>query len=331
MAQLFIGPSCLGDAIIATGLLGRMLDDMPDDPITIACGPVAALVLRMTPRLERLHVMRKRGIAGHWTELWREVAGRRWRRVVDMRRSAMPWLLRADARRIAPRPHPGEHRVAVAARTLGLPPLPPRLWIDDAMRAEAARLAPPGRPVLALGIGANWICKTWPADRYASLARRLVGPGGMMEGAAVALVGSNDEREAARPVAASLPASQVIDAFGLGIPTIAALLERSALFVGNDSGMMHLAAASGARTVGLFGPTDDAAYAPWGEHGLVVRTPEPLPALLARLRTEGDRSTLMESLPVDTVLAAIARNWPSLEPARPALAGPAIARNAAAE
>lgn len=323
MAQLFIGPSCLGDAIIATGLLGRMLDDMPDDPITIACGPVAALVLRMTPRLERLHVMRKRGIAGHWTELWREVAGRRWHRVVDMRRSAMSWLLRADARHIAPRARPGEHRVALAARTLGLPPLPPRLWIDDAMRAEAARLLPPGRPVLALGTGANWICKTWPADRFADLARRLTAPGAPLEGAAVALVGSNDEREAARPIAAALPPAQLVDAFGRDIPTTAALLERSTLFVGNDSGMMHLAAAAGARTIGLFGPTDDVAYAPWGEHGRVVRTPEPLPALLAHLRAEGDRSTLMQSLQVDTVLEAIARAWPTLEPT--------IAHNAAAE
>ena len=62
MAQLFIGPSCLGDAVITTGLLERMLADFPDSPITIACGPVGALVLGMTPRLERLHVMRKRGV-----------------------------------------------------------------------------------------------------------------------------------------------------------------------------------------------------------------------------------------------------------------------------
>jgi len=315
MSQLFIGPSCLGDAIIATGLVERMLADFPDAPITIACGPVAALVLRMTPRLEHVHVMRKRGVAGHWLELWRAVAGRRWRRVVDMRRSAIPWMLRADARHIAPRARPGEHRVALAARTLGLPPLAPRVWLDDAMRAEATRLLPAGRPVLALGTGANWIPKTWPAERYAELVRRLVGRGGMLEGALVATVGSDDERAAARPVTAGLPAEQVLDGFGLPMPTAAAILEHCTLFVGNDSGMMHLAAASGARTVGLFGPTDDVLYAPWGHKGLVVRTPEKLPALLAQIRRDGEQRTLMASLAVEDVLAAIAHRWPSLDPA----------------
>lgn len=315
MAQLFIGPSCLGDAIIATGLLERMLADFPNETITIACGPVAALVLRMTPRLERVHVMRKRGIAGHWLELWRTVAGRRWHRVVDMRRSALPWMLRADARHIAFRARPGEHRVALAARTLGLPPLAPRIWLDDAMRAKATALLATDRPVLALGTGANWLPKTWPAERFAELVRRLVGRGGMLEGALVATVGSSDEREAAHPITAFLPAAQVIDGFGLDIPTTAALLERSTLFVGNDSGMMHLAAASGARTVGLFGPTDDVLYAPWGENGLVVRTPEPLPTLLAQISREGDQATRMATLAADDVLAAIAQRWPTLHPA----------------
>ncbi len=315
MAQLFIGPSCLGDAVITTGLLERMLADFPDSPITIACGPVGALVLGMTPRLERLHVMRKRGVAGHWMELWRAVAGRRWQRVVDMRRSAMPWMLRADARHVAPRARPGEHRVVLAARTLGLPPLAPRVWLDDALRAEAARLLPAGRQVLTLGTGANWIPKTWPAERFAELVRRLVGRGGMLEGALVAPVGSDDEREAARRVTAELPASQVVDGFGLGVPTVAAMLERSTLFVGNDSGMMHLAAASGARTVGLFGPTDDTLYGPWGANGLAVRTPEALPELLGRIRAQGEQCTQMASLEVDDVLAAIARRWPALDPA----------------
>ncbi len=315
MAQLFIGPSCLGDAVITTGLLERMLADFPDAPITIACGPVAALVLRMTPRLEQLHVMRKRGVAGHWLELWGAVAGRRWQRVVDMRRSAMPWMLRADARHIAPGARPGEHRVALAARTLGLPPLAPRIWLNDDLRAEAARLLPPGIPVLALGTGANWVPKTWPAERFAELVRRLVGRGGLLEGALVAPVGTDDERAAARPVTADLPAAQVVDGFGRGIPVTAAMLERSTLFVGNDSGLMHLAAASRTRTVGLFGPTDDVHYAPWGPNGLVVRTPEPLPTLLAEIRREGEQRTRMASLAVDDVLAAIAQRWPSLHPA----------------
>ncbi len=324
MSQLFIGPSCLGDAVIATGLIDRMLRDYPDEPITIACGPVAALVLEMAPRLEALHVMRKRGLTDHWLDLWRAVAGRRWRRVVDMRRSALPWVLRADARHIVPRPRPGEHRVDLAARTLGLPPQPPVVWLDASLREAAARLLPPGGPVLALGTGANWLPKTWPIGSFAELARRMVAPGGLLAGGRVLLVGTASERAEARAVMQAVPADSLVDAFDLGIPMTAALIERSTLFVGNDSGLMHLAAATRTRTVGLFGPTPDDSYAPWGPNGLVVRTPEPMALLLDRVRAEGEGRTRMDGLPPDAVLDAIARRWPGLaqwpQPVPPSLA-----------
>ena len=55
--------------------------------------------------------------------------------------------------------------------------------------------------------------------------------------------------------------------------TAYACLKRARLFIGNDSGAMHLAAAAGIPTIGLFGPSDERLYAPWGEHARVVRGP----------------------------------------------------------
>ncbi|MHB8528837.1 MAG: glycosyltransferase family 9 protein, partial [Caulobacteraceae bacterium] len=49
--------------------------------------------------------------------------------------------------------------------------------------------------------------------------------------------------------------------------------KRARLFIGNDSGLMHLAAASGTPTLGLFGPSDEALYAPWGPLARVARGP----------------------------------------------------------
>lgn len=311
MSQLFIGPGPMGDAILATGLIDRMLQDRPGEGITIACGPAAAAMLATVPRLEALHVMRKRGVVGHWWELWRAVAGRRWSRVVDMRRSAFAWTVWAGERLIVPRPFPGEHRADTASRTLGVGRLAPRVWLDAASESRAAAMLPAGRPVLALGTGANWICKTWPAERYADLARRLLGRGGAMEGGVALLVGTQAEREAAREVMAAVPA---IDAFDVGIPLTAALLARADLFVGNDSGLMHLAAAAGARTVGLFGPTPDAQYGPYGREGLVVRTPESLAELLEALKREGPVRSLMTGLSAEAVEAAVRRRWPDLVP-----------------
>ena len=67
----------------------------------------------------------------------------------------------------------------------------------------------------------------------------------------------------AAPLLAALPGA--VDLVGrLALPGAAACLARCAVFVGNDSGLMHLAAAAGAPTLGLFGPTPASEYAPSG-------------------------------------------------------------------
>jgi len=77
------------------------------------------------------------------------------------------------------------------------------------------------------------------------------------------------ERALADPLLALLPGA--IDLCGqLSLPEAAACLTRARLFVGNDSGLMHLAAAAGVPTVGIFGPTDPAVYAPIGPYAAAV-------------------------------------------------------------
>ena len=86
---------------------------------------------------------------------------------------------------------------------------------------------------------------------------------------------------------------------------VAACLGRARLFVGNDSGLMHVAAAAGAPTLGLFGPSPERRYAPWGRLARSVRCPESFEELVARaIRGERGYGVLMESLAVDTVEAA---------------------------
>lgn len=321
MGILLIGPTRLGDAILAHGVLDWLRRAHPDLPVTIACGQPAAMAFAGARGVARVIVLRKQRFSRHWWTLWREVRSCRWRRVVDLRRSLLPWLLRAERRHTVPRPLPGEHRVALAARTLGLGPQTPRIEPGAAHRGEAARLLSGQQPVLALAPGANWICKGWPAERFKVLALRLLGPGGALAGGRLLLVGSTAEREVARPILSAIAPGRVIDGFGADIPTTAAMLERAALFVGNDSAMMHLSAAVGTPTVGLFGPTRDEHYGPWGPNGLTVRTPEPVETLLASRRPGEPDRTLMSSLAVETVLAAIAARWPHLA-AHAGCAGP---------
>jgi len=102
-----------------------------------------------------------------------------------------------------------------------------------------------------LNPGAGWSSKLWPAERYGEVARRLQAEHGL---ASVAAWGGAAERPLAEAiVAASHGAAK------LAPPTtvleLAALCRRAALFVGSDTGPMHLAVAVGTPTVSLHGPS----------------------------------------------------------------------------
>ena len=314
MNILFITATRIGDAVLSTGLLGWLIERYPGAAVTIACGPAAAPLFSEVPGLRRVLVVRKRPASLHWLRLWGSCAGRRWDLVVDLRRSALAWFLRAGERRLPPKSEAAIHRVALLGRTLGLEPPPaPRLWIAPRHEDAATRLLPAGRPVLALAPTANWAAKIWPADRFAELVRRLTAPGAPLAGAAVVVTGGGDEEALARPVLDAVPAAQRIDLLGLDLLTTAAVFRRCALFVGNDSGLMHLAAAAGVPTLGLFGPTRDDYYAPWGPRGAALRTGESAEELTGA--ADFDHRTpesLMGSLTVEAVeqaALALHRRW----------------------
>ena len=115
----------------------------------------------------------------------------------------------------------------------------------------------------------------------------------------------------------NVPRGRTIDLVGrLTLTEAAAALARCALYIGNDSGLMHLAAAAGAPTVGLFGPSPPEDYAPCGPHTAVARTRVPMAELIARPdydhRTTG---SLMGSLPVEDAVAAASALLARLAPA----------------
>ncbi|WP_144299864.1 glycosyltransferase family 9 protein, partial [Elioraea rosea] len=141
---------------------------------------------------------------------------------------------------------------------------------------------------------------------------------GPLPGARAAVFGGpgEAERAMAAPVLAALPRGRTVNLVGrVSLPESAAALARCALYVGNDSGLMHLAAAAGAPTLGLFGPSPPEEYAPVGPRATFVRTPETVHELVARPgydhRTTG---SLMGTLTADTVFSGAAALLARLTP-----------------
>ncbi|MCA3365004.1 MAG: glycosyltransferase family 9 protein [Roseomonas sp.] len=266
----------------------------PEARFTIVCGRVAEGVFRRMPRLERLIAVEKRRYSLHWLEIWGALAFTRWDFVVDLRASAIAWLLWTRARKIIQGGRRPGHRLVHLAALLGVSPPPlPVIWTAPEDISRAATLLPEGRNWLVLGPTANWHRKVWPAGRFVEVALRLTAADGALPGAGIAILGGpgDQERSMATPVLTALP--QALDLVGkLDLPEVAAVLARAAMFIGNDSGLMHLAAAAGAPTLGLFGPTPSDEYGPAGPKAQAVLADGP------------PGQGVMEDLPVARVLEA---------------------------
>jgi ADP-heptose:LPS heptosyltransferase len=294
---LFITATRIGDAVLSTGLLDHLVRTYPGARFTIACGPVAEGVFARMPNRERTLIVDKRRYDAHWLTLWSKTVTTVWDLAVDLRGSALTLVLPARRRAIMRGGRRPGHRLVHLAGALGLadPPLPV-VWTDAADRARAAALLPPGGPVIGLGPTANWSGKVWPPERFAAVFQQLAIPGAR----AAVFAGPGDaERAMAAPVLAAIP--DAIDLAGrLTLPEAAACLARCALFIGNDSGLMHLAAAAGTPTVGLFGPTPASEYAPAGRCTTVAQAPGPPGA------------APIAALPVATVLDAARSLYPAV-------------------
>jgi heptosyltransferase III len=311
MHILFVTATRIGDAVLSTGLLAYLIDRHPAARLTIAAGPAAAPLFEAVPRLERLVVIQKRRWSAHWLPFYAAVAGRHWDLVVDLRGSALAWLLRAGERRVMAKGDAREHRVHQLGRLFDLDPPPsPRLWIAPGHERAAVALIPPGAPVLAIGPAANWRGKQWRAEHFAELAQRLTGAEGPLAGAHVAVLAAGHEQTQAEPLLAAIPPHRRIDLVGkLDLLTAAAVLRCCALFIGNDTGLMHMAAAAGTPTLALFGPSPSSQYAPWGEFTALVRSADPPEAMFGPGFDHRTTDTLMDGLSVDAAEAGARRLW----------------------
>lgn len=173
------------------------------------------------------------------------------------------------------------HGLTVASRE-------PALRVDPAkVDAVRARFADRPQPWIILGPGAVDEDRRWPPENFARLSNELPQAG------TIFWLGGGAEEEAR--FAAAMPPTCVLSC-DLPLDAAAALISRAALFVGNDSGLMNVAASVGVPTVGLYGPSRPLTYSKW-------------------LSAVASPSASMADISVDAVLAEVRRR---LAPARTA-------------
>ena len=316
-------PNWLGDVVMALPALTAVRQAYPEGHLALAAIPSIAPLFR-----EGLAASPQQVIAVEkTTEASQLKEGRfgaailltnSFRTAWAARRSAIPerWGYAASGRRLlltrpVKRPrrvHQSEYYLALM-RALGIdaPALEPRIYVSDASRARAARLlgehVQPGQPIVGFAPGAAYgHAKRWPPERVAEVVARLT----RERGAACVLVGAGGDREAGRAIESSLPpdvrAVNLIGRTDLG--QLVGVLAACRVFVSNDSGAMHLAAAVGVPVTAIFGPTNERATAPIGDHDVILRQVFCRPCMLRECPID---HRCMRRIEAADVYAAVAR------------------------
>lgn len=312
MNILFITSNRLGDAVLSTGLLDYISQTYPESSVTIVCGSLPSSLFTAYPQLKEIIILKKQKHNKHWLDLWKRVIGTRWDIVIDLRDSAVSRLIWAGKRHIFSRQiDKSRHKVQQAAQLMGLDHSPaPKLWFTAEQNKKAATFIPDEKKGQVLGVGptANWIGKTWPADNFIKVINAITANDGIIPDAHVAVFAAPGEEEGAYTVLNALPKNRQIDVIAKTDPgTAAATLARCDFYIGNDSGLMHCAAAAGVPTIGVFGPSYPHLYSPWGDHTDYAQTPQTFDELIDFPGYDPKTldHSLMTSLTTDKVLDKI--------------------------
>ena len=304
--MLVARPGALGDTLLVAPALARLRRSCAQAQLTYWGNEPAAQLLRQMGLVDRVvsfeHLALAPLFVGASGTRDPETANRIGR-LLDRPEAAVLWLRRSDDVRQAlaalgcatvvstPSLPPGAqtdgttepgaeppHVAAYLVQTLdawlgprpssgfALPPLAPttdaRAWASALWQQLGLS---DDQPVVALHPGSGSARKNWPAERFASVAALLAA----RDVVTLLIEGPAD-------IAAAVQVAALAGEFVRRVPPatldrIAALLGRCHAYLGNDSGITHLAALTGTPTVAVFGPTDPRVWRPLGQHTRVVR------------------------------------------------------------
>jgi lipopolysaccharide heptosyltransferase I len=292
---LIVRLSAIGDAIQTMPVACALRERFPDAFLAWAVESRAAALLRGHEALDELIELPRgwlKSPSGVW-RLRRRLHDLRFDTAIDVqsltKSAILAWLSGAKRRigfgnpggrelskwfnnqRVDPTTTHVVDRYVELLRPLGIESPTVRFQVPEreADRAAAERII--GELGVAAGFaivnpGAGWPSKLWPTDRYAAVARHL---GDAWHLPTIVVWAGPAERAMAERIAAA--GSMVSVAPPTTLPELAALARRAKLFVGADTGPLHLAAAVGTPCVGLYGPWPAARHGPYGPQHIALQ------------------------------------------------------------
>ena len=297
MKILFICSNLIGDTILSSGVINYFVDQNKDAKLTFVVGQTAAPLLKNYKNIENIIVFQKRKFNLHWFEIFQKTFKTKWDIVIDFRSSAISYLLRNNKKYIFKK-HQNIHHIEQLNSSFGFNCSNLFIPISDDEKNKANNDLDKSFIHIVIFPGGNWSPKVWSSDNFNTIMKLLLNKYNNIK---FILVGSLEEKNKFyNKLIKGIKEELIIDLFGYNLTLTSAYMQKSNIFIGNDSGLMHLAVANKLRVISLFGPTNDKIYGPYGSDDIVIRTEESLDHFQS-LKIDENKS-YMNSIKPETVL-----------------------------
>ena len=271
MKILVISSNLIGDNILATGVIQHFYDIYPSAKFTFLIGPTASQIYDHFPSLENIIKIKKKRFNLHWLDMYFKCKNNKWDIVIDLRSSLLSYLLDTKKKYIFKK-NIKLHHIDQLSKSFGFQTKKLHIYTSKLEEQKVTKIINNKFKYIVIFPGGNWIPKIWPINQYNELIKKIIKENKNIK---FIIVGSEQEREKYfLKIQKNVPKDKLINLIGKSLTLTSAFMKKSDLFIGNDSGLMHLAVASNLRTVGLFGPTNDNIYKPYGKKNIVIRSKE---------------------------------------------------------
>ena len=273
MKILFICSNLIGDTILSSGAIKHFIDQNNEAKLTFVVGPTAAPLLKNYNNIENIIIFKKRKFNFHWFGILQKTYKTKWNIVVDFRSSVISYVLRNNQKYIFKKYH-NIHHIDQLSSSFGFNCSNLFVPTSNDEKNKADNSFDRSFKHIVIFPGGNWQPKIWSTNNFNVTMKLLLEKFNKIK---FILVGSLKEKSKFyKELIQGIEEELIIDLFGLNLTLTSAYIKKSDIFIGNDSGLMHLAVANKIKVISLFGPTDDKVYGPYGEDNIIIRTPESL-------------------------------------------------------
>ena len=304
----------IGDVLLATPVITNLKLCYPQAHIAMLVGSWSKSIVASNPYLDKIYCYDAPFFCRNGTstpfkdaiKLLRQLRRERFDLLVELRGNLLTLILAASkagkyrvdraTQRIKAKLSnivPSSHEVDInldALRCAGIPikstatsfsvPEECQIWADEFLRERGILKS---QPIIAVHPTSPVLIKRWLPERFAELADKLIEE----FDAQILFLGLASEKAIVSEIQSLMQGKSVNLAGQTSLPQLAGILQHCQLYIGNDSGPMHLAAAVGMPVIGLFGPSSPRRFGPHGSDCLAIRATDCPPCMKERCRAGG--------------------------------------------